>query len=868
MKKTITTEMMIKEINWENHQIEEGVKKYREVMEGKSLEETTGGQRLIRLAMENTIAGIKEAYEEVEGLVLPSIKILTTKEKLQLTRDEQKAYNTEIKKAKDDSKGLGAKVGYNNNWVYMIGLVSEEQSAVITLNHLLSHCQASTEQRTSLERWESTGTTQLAKKIGNSLRQQLMFENWKKNEKQKVKEHNATCMGGEELKKSYAQLLIERAKGQVTRPVLARWSKKFDTYSNIEWGADAINIGMKLLDIVCKGSPDIFNYELKSVKGKTQRLISMTEEAWAEYDECEDFAEIQRPFLLPTLIPPKPFEYVGGNVTGGYWHIDSPLFSRGTNVHTSVDKSASSQQFLDSINSVQGTAWKINPFILMVVDMLYGTGSTTGGVIQRCTQSTSFIATDKYNAMSKEERAAYHAKRNLIVEEIASSRGRHSAFTRKLSIAHKMAEHSEFYYPHFSDFRGRLYPMAAELTPQGDQVAKGLLQFSRGKELGESGLRWLKIHAANTFGMDKETLDNRVAWADANLKMLSEVSSNPLTDDRWTTADEPLPFLAVAREITESLKLHYPEKFVSHIAIAQDGTCNGQQCLSMLGRDQVGALATNCTAVNERFDLYQTVAASVLDILKRDAIECPISAEWASRLDSNPSKSRKVVKRAVMTIPYGVTEKGIATQLVNDKHCQDFISGSRMAVSDVMTSAILEAMTSVNGKALELMQYFQSVSGVLANESLPMTWVTPMGLKVTQAYNKTAKKEIKTIMGKVTMQVENASMGLDIGKQALASAPNIIHSFDAAMLQMTVSKLAEEGLEDFAMIHDSYGVHACDVATLNTTLRQAALDIFGGNVLQDFHEYAQDQTATVIPEPPKLGEYDINEITNAVYFFS
>ena len=221
-----------------------------------------------------------------------------------------------------------------------------------------------------------------------------------------------------------------------------------------------------------------------------------------------------------------------------------------------------------------------------------------------------------------------------------------------------------------------------------------------------------------------------------------------------------------------------------------------------------------------------------------------------------------------MTIPYGVTKKGIATQLINDKHCQDFIAGSRAAVSDVMTSAILEAMTSVNGKALEIMQYFQSVSGVLANESLPLKWVTPLGLKVTQAYNKTAKSKINTIMGQVIMQVEDSALGLDVGKQALASAPNIIHSLDAAMLQMTVSKLAEKGLEDFAMIHDSYGVHACDVDTLNTTLRQAALDIFGGNVLQDFHDYAQSQTSVTLPSPPELGEYDINEITNAVYFFS
>ena len=185
-----------------------------------------------------------------------------------------------------------------------------------------------------------------------------------------------------------------------------------------------------------------------------------------------------------------------------------------------------------------------------------------------------------------------------------------------------------------------------------------------------------------------------------------------------------------------------------------------------------------------------------------------------------------------------------------------------------MTSAILESMTKVNGKAVEIMQYFQSVSTVLSNSGTPMTWYTPMGLKVTQAYNRTSRREITTILGTVKLQVEDAEMGLDAGKQALSCAPNIIHSFDAAMLQMTVTKLSAIGIDDFAMIHDSYGVRAGQVEDLHIALRQAALDIFGGNVLADFHEYAQAQTTAQLPDIPTLGDYDVTEIINAPYFFS
>jgi DNA-directed RNA polymerase len=316
------------------------------------------------------------------------------------------------------------------------------------------------------------------------------------------------------------------------------------------------------------------------------------------------------------------------------------------------------------------------------------------------------------------------------------------------------------------------------------------------------------------------------------------------------------------------MALDNPEEFVSHIPCAQDGSVNGCQHLSMMGRDQTGALATNCTANDERFDLYMEVADAVMVILKRDAERCAVSAEWFKRLEGDTAKSRKVVKRAVMTTPYGVTDKGIATQLVNDKHCNDFTSASRIDASLVMTNAILESMSKVNGKGVKIMEYFQAVAVVLANQGLPLTWYTPMGLKVTQGYYKTQRREINTVMGLVYLRIEDADLGLDASKQALSSAPNVIHSFDAAMLQMTVSRLAEKGLNDFAMIHDSYGVHACDTETLNTVLRECALDIYSTDVLGDFHAYAQSQTSVVLPTPPELGEYDINEITNAPYFFS
>lgn len=82
--------------------------------------------------------------------------------------------------------------------------------------------------------------------------------------------------------------------------------------------------------------------------------------------------------------------------------------------------------------------------------------------------------------------------------------------------------------PHNLDFRGRAYPIPPHLSHIGDDLSRSLLKFAEGKELGERGLRWLKIHAANLFGYDKVNFQDRVNWVDEHLEQIKECATNPL----------------------------------------------------------------------------------------------------------------------------------------------------------------------------------------------------------------------------------------------------------------------------------------------------------------------------------------------------
>ena len=87
-----------------------------------------------------------------------------------------------------------------------------------------------------------------------------------------------------------------------------------------------------------------------------------------------------------------------------------------------------------------------------------------------------------------------------------------------------------------------------------------------------------------------------------------------------------------------------------------DGTCNGLQIFSLLLRDEIGGVGVNLVPTEQPQDIYQRVADETTSELRRILETSPASEEgvWAERwLQSGVD--RKLCKRPVMTLPYGVT---------------------------------------------------------------------------------------------------------------------------------------------------------------------------------------------------------------------
>ena len=97
---------------------------------------------------------------------------------------------------------------------------------------------------------------------------------------------------------------------------------------------------------------------------------------------------------------------------------------------------------------------------------------------------------------------------------------------------------------------------------------------------------------------------------------------------------------------------------------------------------------------------------------------------------------------------------------------------------------------------------------------------------------------------------------------------HLVHSMDAAHMMRTIIRLYAEGIRHFAMVHDSYGVQACDVELLNRVLREEFVGIYSEPVLQNFLDQQRKAHPGIsLPDPPQTGDLDIQQVLSSPYFF-
>jgi DNA-directed RNA polymerase len=434
------------------------------------------------------------------------------------------------------------------------------------------------------------------------------------------------------------------------------------------------------------------------------------------------------------------------------------------------------------------------------------------------------------------------------------------------------ARGERLYFPYQLDYRGRAYSMVPTPNPQGGDTARAALEFAAGKPLGPRGAFWLAVHLANAHGQDKVAFAARVAWvrehdgALRDLARLLDPAAGPpaarlaaldgAARALWAGAEQPWQFLAACREWAQ----RDDPGFVSRLPVALDGSASGYQHLSALARDRAGAAATNLLnpapppdlAVPEEGDPLDRVAPADLYHRVADALRPRVAADaalgkeaaitWCDPATGDATRiTRRAVKQGVMTTPYGVTRGGLRRQLLAHLEAEEpGLAEGREEAAEYLAEALPGAIAAVVGQAPAVMAWLKDVATALfTGFGRGVAWTTPAGFPVVVEHYRDKPRVVKwtppgtTRRRELTLRVPAPrDLGVDLRKQRSTIAPNFVHALDAAHLMLTVRRLHGEGLRHFAVIHDSYGVHACDADQLVHALREEFVRMYRAPLLE------------------------------------
>lgn len=579
----------------------------------------------------------------------------------------------------------------------------------------------------------------------------------------------------------------------------------------------------------------------------------------------------------PMICPPTPWE---GPIGGGYLSRGDELVTGWRRSGHSIIQEAEIPSVYEAINEIQSTPFRINKRVLDVLggcmDRNWEVGSLTS--MEEAPQPPK---PKEWEEMSQQERQDWKHVAKTIRDEEVRRRGKRFVAYDAHATAKEYSKYDRFWFPCNLDFRGRIYYVGTGLNPQGPDHIRGLLQFANGKPLGETGAQYLAIHGANCYGIDKVSFEDRIAWVEKNESLIVNSATAPFEELWWAEADDPFQFLAFCFEWADVLVSPDPEQYVSHIPVGIDGSCNGIQHLSALFRDEVGGAAVNLIPCEKPSDIYGIVAKDLqkrlVHVLNTGSPQHALWAEAALSIGID----RKLTKRSVMTLPYGVTQYSIVKYLRQEIESRTVETHLFREGADYkkrlswLAEQLWASISDVVVAGREALDWLQQVSEACmkVDQEKAISWETPLGWPVVQNYKKRSNKRVSVLFAGARYQCqykEDHHSLYDNRKSKNAIVPNFIHSLDATHLMMTVNMCKGADIRDYLMVHDSYAVHAGAVETLGIGCRESFRMLYEDrDVIGEFIAQIEAKYPGIkLPAPPKRGALDLNDVLLSPYFFA
>jgi hypothetical protein len=425
---------------------------------------------------------------------------------------------------------------------------------------------------------------------------------------------------------------------------------------------------------------------------------------------------------------------------------------------------------------------------------------------------------------------------------------------RVIVADHARLGNAPFWLPIMMDFRGRVYPRTATVSYQGSDLQKSLLMFNPLKGDGSLAQAPLDVQ----WAVKRHMICLEGKW-DKSIKQEQIHAQHGII---W---EEPHQFWAHRRLIQEGLW--------NSIPIQIDGTCNGLQHISAMFADEVAAPCVNLCNHDAPQDIYGKVAKEVEFRLNDIAFCADAEDGWAGRLlHCGADLGRKLMKKPVMTLPYGATMRGVADFLLEGlieqkpsptpwRECLTWdtlecrwvrdsveISHDALAFADRelarhplfradvnrLSAVVWKAIEATLPRAMAAMSTFRKLAGgvgehVLAWETGPESRSLVVRQAKAQAYIKRMRlmslhlpnsiRTLQTLVGRDEVDARYHRNGI---------IANFIHSQDADHMARTMRLFRKHGGTCFGAAHDCFSARAMEIPILHWATRMAFLEKYAG----------------------------------------
>lgn len=327
------------------------------------------------------------------------------------------------------------------------------------------------------------------------------------------------------------------------------------------------------------------------------------------------------------------------------------------------------------------------------------------------------------------------------------------------------------------------------------------------QELGyltASGLRYLKIDIANSFGLDKKTYAERIKFVESHT--VNELMAKTIE------ADSPYEYRNAVEQY-ERACMGYPVEHITYL----DCTNQALQLYAVLTSCKDTAYLCNISSGNTLTDAYGVLAIAMNEITGLDIFD------------------RNNCKKALMTTLYG--------KMDGESEIVKYIMENNMELMPMIDieefpNQFQQAMRAIAPHAMRAMDVLQSLN---CADIDTYYWTMPDGFKVKYDVKSSQKLEIscKTKSG-VKFHFDRDVQVYKGSEFNRGMSPNVIHSVDGYVAREMIKRMTQPCAEFnrnypafITSIHDAFGTHPNNALEMTYHYTNIMMELNSSNLLQD-----------------------------------